>query len=282
MTYQIKIKTGLADGPFNIYMNDTTGGNLISSNVTKGDLLNGVQVTLTSGQDLSLIYFVLKNMDPECLNSISIVAPTTTTTSTSTTTTTAVPTTTTTTTTVAPTTTTTTTVAPTTTSTTTTTTTVGIPTVYFDSNYNGILSTCVADGGKTWSRLTGPVGTTVVLTVSVNHYVTWLAAGAASACATAFVNETVLPFVTPTYGTQLSTTTVTSVAVPSVITNNASFTITIPAGGYKDLMLRYLTQNLGGNYSTGQARLQVTSINGTTVIGDAIVATYPCSIIGVC
>jgi hypothetical protein len=282
MTYKIKITTGLADGPFNIYMNDTTGANLISSNVTKSSLLDGVQIILTSGQDLTLVNFVLKNMDPECLNSISIIAPTTTTTSTTTTTTTGTPTTTTTTTTVAPTTTTTTTVAPTTTSTTTTTTTVGIPTVYFDSNYNGILSTCVADGGKTWSRLTGPVGTVLTMTLSVNHYVTWLATGAASACATAFVNEVVLPFTTLIYGTQLSTTTVTSTAVPSVITNNATFSITIPAGGYKDLMLRYFTQNLGGGYSTGQARLQVTSINGTTVIGDAIVATYPCSIIGVC
>lgn len=281
MTYKIKIKTGLAVGPFNIYMNDTTGGNLISSGVTKGALLDGVQVTLTSGQDLTLVYFVLKNMDPECLNSVSIIAPATTTTSTTTTTTTGIPTTTTTTT-APPTTTTTTTIPPTTTSTTTTTTTVGIPTVYFDSNYNGVLSTCAGDGGKTWSRLTGPVGTVLTMTLSVNHYVTWLATGAVSACATAFVNETVLPFVTPTYGTQLSTTTVTSTAVPSVITNNTTFSITIPAGGYKDLMLRYFTQNLGGNYSTGQARLQVTTINGTAVIGDAIVATYPCTIIGVC
>jgi hypothetical protein len=52
----------------------------------------------------------------------------------------------------------------------------------------------------------------------------------------------------------------------------------MPASGYKDILLYYVTNNLSTNFSDGMARLKVFSVNGNNVLdGATISATYSCT-----
>lgn len=275
MNYKIQTTSGTAEGPFDIYMNSTIIGNLLTSSIDKGQMLGGIEVNLDVTQSANLVSFIVKNMDPDCMNTVTYQIPTTTTTTTSTTTTstTAAPATSTTSTTTS-----TTTVPITTTSTTTSTTTAGIPSVYFDSNYSGVQSTCTLTGGKAWSRLRGPSGAVIQLTLSVNHFVSALLPGATDATIFGYVNDTTLPFVTPAYTTLLSTTNKVTTSVPSVIGNTTTLDIILSEDGYYDVMLRYITENLANNFNSGQATLTITAVDSVPMAnGNYITATYPCS-----
>lgn len=149
--------------------------------------------------------------------------------------------------------------------------------VFFDVNYTGISDIC-GDGGRAWSRLTGPSGSIVSVTVNVTHPIPSIVGSTAIIKGSLY--DTVLPSTYPTPGTVLTETSasIASVDVPAVLSNSGSINITIPSSGYKDIMLIYRTYNLAGNFTSGNALATITGFNGTPVVGGGfLTATYGCT-----
>jgi hypothetical protein len=280
MNYTIKITDGLAGGPFDIYYNVVDPSNLLASGVSRQDLLNGYDVL---GVDNSAVSILVTNMDLDCLNTGSYLlpgpTPTPTVTATPTATKTSTPTPTPTQTpeiTSTATSTPTLSLSPTSTATPTPSVEVIPISVYFDSFYYGQDSSCTGQG-VVYSRLTAPVGTVVELQLIASHFVTGIDVYP-SACISAILYETTLPAATPIPGIVLTGLGAATSTAPALISDASTVSITIPASGYKDVLLHYSTKNLLSNYSDGEARLTITAVNGDPVVeGDYIVATYSCT-----
>lgn len=154
----------------------------------------------------------------------------------------------------------------------------------FDSNYTGYSNIC-GSGGKVWSRLIAPAGSTVILNLNAYHYINNIAVGAASACISGVVYETSLPAIAPANGSSVisATATVLAANIPNYLSTFQVATITMPGTGYQDLILVYTTKNLTTNFTSGQARLSIYSVNGTIMSPAPGISTgYICSDSGFC
>lgn len=280
MNYTVKITSGLAEGPFSIYYNVVSPSTILASGLSRQDLLDGFDVYEV---DSSATKILVVNLDPDCLNTGSFDLPSPTPTPTVTATPTATPTQTLTATpTTTPNVTSTATPTPTQTltrtltATPTPTTTVSIPAVYFDTSYSGQDSSC--DGqGTAYSRLIAPAGTVIELELLVYHYVTGIDSYG-TACIAGNAYETTLPSTNPVPGTAIVGGGASTSISPALISDSATVSITMPASGYKDILLYYVTNNLSTNFSDGMARLKVFSVNGNNVLdGATISATYSCT-----
>jgi hypothetical protein len=286
VNYTIRLTSGLAEGPFNLYYDVVDVANLLASGVTRDELLNGYDLLGVSDGAVSIL---LVNTDPDCANTGSYVIPGPTPTATVTPTNTPTPTNTATptytyTATTTPTVTATGTLMPTPTPTNTNTPTGTTPPVviYFDSAYGGSDSTCNDGSGVAYSRLTGPSGSVIEYTLRLSHYITSIVIGQASACISGEVYSTSLPSSNPSASIALISASAVTATAPITMTAASSASLTIPAIGYVDLLVLYRTQNLGSNFSAGSGTLQITKVNGNIVSGDTITATYSCTNVGAC
>lgn len=280
MNYTVKITGGLAEGPFTIYYDTVSAGTLIASGLSRQDLLDGYDVL---DVPLEAKEILVVNLDPDCLNtgSFSLPSPTPTPTTTPTLTLTATPTLTPTPT-ITPNLTTTPTPTPTITLTATPSPTVTLsstaagPTVYFDTAFSGQDPSC--DGkGSAYSRLKGPVGTVIELEILSYHYVTSIESSE-NACINGFVYTTALPSINPVPVSFITSAGASTSIVPSIVSDYSVASVTIPESGYIDILVEYVTNNLGSNFSEGSARLKVASVNGLYVLdGDTLTATYSCT-----
>ena len=284
MNYTIKITGGSAEGPFNVYYNFVDSGYLLASSVNRQTLLDGLPVY---DVPLNISSILITNLDADCQTTSSYIFPSPTPTPTITSTPTITATTTQTTTptvtiTSTPTPTTTILTTPTPTPTQTPTTSSPEVFVYFSTAYSGFDSECETGYGRSYSRLIGPSGTSVQLTMNLTHYIATIASPYTKACISGEAYTTVLPSVNPVLGTQLLSPYASTYVAPYLLSTSTSTTVTIPAGGYLDLVILYRTNNLGSGFSDGQATLSVTAVNGIPVSGDSISATYSCTILGEC
>jgi hypothetical protein len=286
MNYTIKITGGSAEGPFNVYYDVVDSGNILATSASRQDLLDGLDVF---GVPSGTTYLFVVNLDADCQTTSSYVfpSPTPTPTATATPTLTATPTQTLTATatipsTPTPTPTHTLTATPTLTPTLTLTPSAPQVIVYFNTAYSGFDAECSNGFGRGYSRLTGPVGTTVQLTMRLRHFISSIDPSYFKACISGETYETVLPSSNPSLGTQLLTPYAFTYVAPYLLETSANTTVTIPAAGYIDLVIMYRTNNLGGGFSDGQASLTVTAINGNAVSGDSIFASYSCTNLGDC
>jgi hypothetical protein len=154
--------------------------------------------------------------------------------------------------------------------------------VFFDTSYSST-SNINGEGGKAWTRLTGPSGSLVEITLFAEHYISSIQG--ASACISGSINETVLPSINPAVGTQIASVSdiVLAIDVPNYISDTQTTIISIPAVGYKDLVIVYRTKNLLSNYSSGYLQATITAVNSNPVVsGDFITATYAFSDTGTC
>lgn len=154
--------------------------------------------------------------------------------------------------------------------------------VEFDPNYTAYSNIC-GQGGKVWTRLTGPVGSIVELTVYAQHFVVNITG--ASACISGRLSTTTLPSTTPPESTLLAqvAATVVSANVPGFLSDTSTVNVTIPAAGYQDLILVYRTTNLTAGFSNGSVKATITSINSSPVANGGIIqTTYGCSDAGNC
>lgn len=151
----------------------------------------------------------------------------------------------------------------------------------FDPNYTSNANVC-GDGGRVWSRLTGPSGSTVQLTLSVIQGITNVSGSVA--CIEGVLYETTLPSSYPTPGTMISgvSGSIGSAFVPYFVSDTDTVNVTIPASGYKDVMLVYKTNHLTSNFTNGNFTVQITQYNGTSVSGDLLSTNYLCSDSGPC
>lgn len=154
--------------------------------------------------------------------------------------------------------------------------------IYFDSNFAGSSNVC-GQGGRAWSRLIAPSGTTVQITLTAVQFVTSISS--TSACISGGLFETTLPANPPTVGTELKavTSTVILANVPKYLETIDTYNVTIPAIGYKDFIIVYKTKNIANNYSNGQFSALITQVNGVAVSNGGKLSTwYNCSDTGVC
>lgn len=162
-----------------------------------------------------------------------------------------------------------------------TTTPTPIP-VYFDSTYTGYSNVC-GQGGKAWTRLTGPSGSQVQISLYGQHLVSGVQG--ASACFYGSINETILPSPTPSVGIELLavSSSILAANTPGTISKLDTYTITIPSIGYKDIMIVYRTTNLTSNFSSGNLTATVTAVDSVARSNaDFIATTYACSDSGFC
>lgn len=240
---------GVSTGPFNI--SDNVLG-VIAMGVTRAQLLAGYAVD----SDVNATTITI-NSTGVCTNSIAISLPTPTPTPTPT-------------------------PGPSATPTPTPTPTPIAQSVFFDTNYSAASDIC-GQGGREWTRLTGPSGSTVQITLEVYHPVVSLTDS--TGCINGSLYETTLPSTNPTPGTIITaaSASISSASVPSVLSDSKVVNIVIPASGYKDIMLVYRTTNLGSNYTSGYSIAYVSGFNGSPVTGGpSISATYGCSDSGLC
>lgn len=293
MNYKIKITSGLAEGPFNLYYGSVSPATIIASDVTRDDMLNGYIVTLATGSGTTIL---VTNKDIDCLTTqsyfIPVPTPTPTATPTPTPTVTLTPTPTVTitptptpTVTLTPTPTPTVTITPTPTPTPTPTVT---PTpgvlVYFDGSYSGE-SRENANDGTAWSRLTGPASTEVRLTLTISHYINGFVYGQSSACISGEASSTIIdPPQVPAYPVVdgLIAAYASTSAISGFISDSEFADVTIPAEGYIDILVTYRTQNLATNYTSGQAILQITKVDGVSTSGQTLTAQYTKTNEGIC
>lgn len=285
MNYTIKITDGLAGGPFNIYYNVVDPSYILASSVSREDLLNGYDVL---NVDNSAVSILVTNLDLDCLNTGSYMlpgpTPTPTVTATPTATSTSTPTPTPTKTpeiTSTATSTPTLSLTPTRTATPTPTVEVIPISVYFDSSYYGQDASCTGQG-IVYSRLTAPAGTVVELQLMASHFITKITTYP-SACISAILYDTSLPAANPVPISTYTGLGASTDVVPMLLSDASVVDITIPAAGYKDVLVHYSTNNLASNYTNGEARLTITAVNGNPVLeGDYLVATYSCTNIASC
>lgn len=240
---------GASAGPFNI--SDNVLG-VIAMGVTRAQLLAGYVVN----SDVNASSIVVKSVGP-CTNSITITLPTPTPTPTPT-------------------------PGPPATPTPTPTPTPVIQSVFFDTNYTSTSDIC-GEGGRAWTRLTGPSGSIVNLTVDIYHPVMGLISS--TGCIRGSLYETTLPSINPVTGSLLTTAydSIDVAFVPAILTNNNTVSVTIPASGYKDIILVYRTTNLLNNFTNGYATAYISAFNGSPVSnGPFITAIYGCSDSGTC
>jgi hypothetical protein len=155
--------------------------------------------------------------------------------------------------------------------------------VGFDPNYSGFSNIC-GEGGKAWTRLIGPVGTTVELSLNGFQFITSTTSGT-SVCIYGGLYQTSLPSVAPVTGPLIAdiSATINVSSLPYYLTNADTTTITIPGEGYRDLLLVYTTKNIGSNFSNGRFSATITAINSSPISGgDLIYTWYACSDSGVC
>lgn len=155
--------------------------------------------------------------------------------------------------------------------------------VEFDPNYSGYSNVC-GQGGKAWTRLVGPVGAVIELTLNGFQFITSTTSGT-SVCLYGGLYETTLPAVAPATGTLIAdvSATIGVGSLPYYLTNSDTTNITIPAAGYKDLLLIYTTKNVGSNFSNGRFSATITGVGGNPITGgDLIYTWYICSDTGVC
>jgi len=156
--------------------------------------------------------------------------------------------------------------------------------IYFDTAYTS-RSNVQGSGGRIWSRLVGPSGSVVELTVKAQQSVTSAATGSTNVCISGGLFETSLPSANPTPGTQItaSLASISTGSIPYYLSDTQITTVTIPAIGYKDYILVYRTKNIGANYSNGQFSATITKVNGTTITGgDNLSIWYNFTDIGTC
>jgi hypothetical protein len=154
--------------------------------------------------------------------------------------------------------------------------------VFFDTSYTSTRDT-KGGGGRSWTRLTGPPGSLVEITLFAEHYISSIQG--ASACISGSINETVLPSINPAVGTEIASVsgTVIAASVPNYLSDTQITIITIPAGGYKDLIIVYRTKNLLSNFNNGSLKATITAVNSISISnGDFILATYGFSDTGTC
>ena len=240
---------GASAGPFNI--SDNVLG-VIAMNVSRAQLLAGYAVN----SDVNSTTITVNSIGA-CSNSITIILPTPTPTPTPT-------------------------PGPSPTPTPTPTVTPVSQTVFFDTNYTSTSDVC-GQGGRAWSRLTGPSGSVVQLTLSVTHPIPTISGSIA--CIKGSLYETTLPSTNPAVGSVLTeaSASVGAAFVPFILSDTETVNITLPASGYKDMMLIYRTSNLVGNFTSGNAVLFISGLNGSPVTGGgSIAATYGCTDSGTC
>jgi hypothetical protein len=238
---------GVSTGPFNI-SDDVLG--VIAMGVTGTQLQAGYVVNT----DVNSTTITVASIGT-CTNSLNIVLPTPT----------PLPTTT-----------------PLPTSTPTPTPTVTPVPVYFDSTYTSFSNVC-GQGGKAWTRLTGPSGSQVEITLYGQQLVSGVQG--VSACFYGSLNQTTLPSGTPATGTELLAVSESILAIntPGGISKTGTVVVAIPSIGYKDLIIVYRTTNLTSNFSSGNLTATITAVDSVVKTnGDFIVTTYACSDTGTC
>jgi hypothetical protein len=149
--------------------------------------------------------------------------------------------------------------------------------IYFDSNFTNSSNNC-GSGGRIWSRLVAPAGTTVEFTVTSQQFITSI--NSVSASISGILYETVLPASIPALGTVVTSSyaSVTLAGIPTSLTNTQVTTVTSPSIGYKDYILVYRTNNLASNFTNGQATVTITKVNGVSVVnGGSLSTSYNCS-----
>lgn len=154
--------------------------------------------------------------------------------------------------------------------------------VFFDTEYSSTSNVC-GEGGKAWTRLVAPSGSLVEITLYAQHYVSSIQG--VSACISGSLNATTLPSINPAVGAEIAgvTATVLAASVPNYLSATQATIITMPAAGYKDLVIVYRTKNLLTNFSSGYLQATITAVNSNPVTnGDFITATYGCSDTGTC
>jgi hypothetical protein len=155
--------------------------------------------------------------------------------------------------------------------------------VEFDPSYTGYSNIC-GQGGKAWGRLIGPVGSVIQLSLNGFQFITSTTSGT-SVCLYGGLYETTLPATAPATGALIAdvSATIGVGSLPYYLTNSDTANITIPAAGYKDLLLVYTTKNVGSNFSNGRFSATISAINGSPITGGGLIYTwYACSDTGVC
>jgi hypothetical protein len=231
---------GASAGPFNI-SDDVLG--VVAMNVSRSQLLAGYSVNISTSASVITVTSI-----GTCSTSLNIYLATPTPTPT-----------------------------PTITATPTVTPTPTQNPIYFDSNFTNTSNNC-GSGGRIWSRLIAPAGTTVEVTLTSQQFITSVNSVSASISGTLYL--TTLPSANPTPGTVLTSSyaSVSYTDIPTVLTNTQVTTQTIPAAGYVDVMLIHRTQNIASNYSNGQSTATITKVNGVSVSnGGSLTTGYNCS-----
>lgn len=155
--------------------------------------------------------------------------------------------------------------------------------VEFDPGYTGYSNIC-GQGGKAWGRLIGPVGSVIQLSLNGFQFITSTTSGT-SVCLYGGLYETTLPATAPATGALIAdvSATIGVGSLPYYLTNSDTANITIPAAGYKDLLLVYTTKNVGSNFSNGRFSATITAVNSNPIPGGGLIYTwYACSDTGVC
>jgi hypothetical protein len=154
--------------------------------------------------------------------------------------------------------------------------------IYFDSNFTNTANVCGGNptntGGKIWSRLVAPSGSTVEFTVTAEQFITSI--NAVSASISGILYNTTLPSANPTKGTVVTSSyaSILSADVPNYISDTEVVTVTIPSQGYQDYLLIYNTYNIASNFTNGEVRATITKVNGVTVSnGGSLATSYNCS-----
>lgn len=154
--------------------------------------------------------------------------------------------------------------------------------IYFDSNFTNTANVCGGNpsntGGKIWSRLVAPAGTTVEITVKAEQFIT--SVNSVSASISGILYNTTLPSANPPKGTIVTSSyaSILYTDVPNYISDTEVATVTIPAEGYQDYLLIYNTNNIASNFTNGEVRATITKVNGVSVDnGGSLATSYNCS-----
>lgn len=154
--------------------------------------------------------------------------------------------------------------------------------IYFDSNFTNTALVCGGNptntGGKIWSRLVAPAGTTVEFTVTAEQFIT--SVNSVSASISGIMYNTTLPSANPAKGSIVTSSyaSIPYTEVPGYISDTQVSTVTISSLGYQDYLLIYNTNNISSNYTNGEFRATITKVNGVSVDNAGSLSTfYNCS-----
>lgn len=153
---------------------------------------------------------------------------------------------------------------------------------FFDPNYTST-SNIQGQGGRVWSRLTAPSGSSVELTISGEQAI--FSVSGPVGCFSGILSDTTLPSGYPSTGSFIAgvSGSVGTASTPVYISDVTIYSFTMSAAGYRDMILVHRTNNLLSNFNNGVSKVQVTKFNGGNVVnGSYILTSYGYSDTGSC